>query len=252
MGSMQDRVAIVTGASAGIGHAAALAFAREGAQLSLADRDDDRGEKLVAELAELGTDACFTHTDVSDPDSVAAMVDATVRRFGRLDYAFNNAGIEGAQAPTADCTLENWNRTIGVNLTGVFLCMHAEIPRMLASGGGAIVNNSSVAGLVGFAGIPAYTASKHGIIGLTKTAALEYAEQGIRVNAVCPGVIDTEMIDRFTHDDPATRAQLLTTEPVGRLGGPQEIADAVVWLCSERASFVTGHTLAVDGGFVAR
>ncbi len=252
MGSMQDRVAIVTGASAGIGRAAALAFAREGAQLSLADRDDDRGEKLVAELAELGTDACFTHTDVSDPDSVAAMVDATVRRFGRLDYAFNNAGIEGAQAPTADCTLENWNRTIGVNLTGVFLCMHAEIPRMLASGGGAIVNNSSVAGLVGFAGIPAYTASKHGIIGLTKTAALEYAEQGIRVNAVCPGVIDTEMIDRFTHDDPATRAQLLTTEPVGRLGGPQEIADAVVWLCSERASFVTGHALAVDGGFVAR
>jgi NAD(P)-dependent dehydrogenase (short-subunit alcohol dehydrogenase family) len=249
---MQQRVAIVTGASAGIGRATALAFAREGAQLSLADVDDDRGEKLVAEIGELGADACFTRTDVADPAGVAALVDATIQRFGRLDYAFNNAGIEGVQAPTADCTLENWNRTIGVNLTGVFLCMHAEIPRMLESGGGAIVNNSSVAGLVGFAGIPAYTASKHGILGLTKTAALEYAEQGIRVNAVCPGVIDTEMIDRFTHDDPEVRAQMLLTEPVGRLGGASEIADAVVWLCSDRSSFVTGHALAVDGGFVAR
>jgi NAD(P)-dependent dehydrogenase (short-subunit alcohol dehydrogenase family) len=252
MGSLQQRVAIVTGASAGIGRATALAFAREGAQVSLCDVDDDRGEKLVAEIGELGVDACFTRTDVADPASVAAMVDATIARFGRLDYAFNNAGIEGTQAPTGDCTLENWNRVIGINLTGVFLCMRAEIPRMLESGGGAIVNNSSVAGLVGFPGIPAYTASKHGLIGLTKTAALEYAEQRIRVNAVCPGVIDTEMIDRFTHDDPAARAQLLTTEPIGRIGGPAEIADAVVWLCSDRSSFVTGHALAVDGGFVAR
>jgi NAD(P)-dependent dehydrogenase (short-subunit alcohol dehydrogenase family) len=252
MGSMQGKVAIVTGASAGIGRATALAFARVGAQLSLSDVDVDRGEKLVAELGEIGTEACFTRTDVADPASVAAMVDATIQRFGRLDYAFNNAGVEGTPAPTGDCTTENWNRTIGINLTGVFLCMRAEIPPMLESGGGAIVNNSSVAGLVGFPGIPAYTASKHGVLGLTKTTALEYAQQGIRVNAVCPGVIDTEMITRFTHDDPEQRAQLLTTEPIGRIGGPSEIADAVVWLCSDQSSFVTGHALAVDGGFVAR
>ena len=175
-----------------------------------------------------------------------------VAQFGRLDFAFNNAGIEGVQAPTADCTIDNWNRTIAVNLTGVYLCMRAEIPQMLAHGGGAIVNNSSVAGLVGFAGIPAYTASKHGIVGLTKTAALEYATQGVRVNAVCPGVIDTEMISRFTHDDTETVDQLTLAEPVGRLGSPDEIADAVVWLCSDRASFVTGQAIAVDGGFVAR
>jgi NAD(P)-dependent dehydrogenase (short-subunit alcohol dehydrogenase family) len=191
-------------------------------------------------------------TDVSDPAQVAELVRATIARFGRLDYAFNNAGTEGAQAPTGDCTIENWQRTIAINLTGVFLCMREEIPRMLAGGGGAIVNNSSVAGLVGFAGIPAYTASKHGIIGLTKTAALEYVTQGIRVNAVCPGVIETEMITRFTHGDPAVAAQLLQAEPVGRMGAPTEIADAVVWLCSERASFITGQAIAVDGGFVAR
>jgi NAD(P)-dependent dehydrogenase (short-subunit alcohol dehydrogenase family) len=189
---------------------------------------------------------------VSDPGGVAELVHGCVDRFGRLDFAFNNAGIEGTQAPTAECTVENWNRTIAVNLTGVFLCMHEEIPRMLQSGGGVIVNNSSVAGLVGFAGIPAYAASKHGILGLTKTAALEYATQGIRVNAVCPGVIDTEMIARFTHGDSEIAEQMVQTEPVGRLGGAAEIADAVVWLCSDRASFVTGHALAVDGGFVAR
>ncbi len=252
MASMQGKVAMVTGASAGIGRAAALAFAREGAHVALADIDVERGEATATEVEGLGVEATFIRADVSDGSSVADLVRGTVDRLGRLDFAFNNAGIEGVQAPTADCTVENWDRTIAVNLTGVFFCMREEIPRMLDHGGGVIVNNSSVAGLVGFPGIPAYTASKHGILGLTKTAALEYASQGIRVNAVCPGVIDTEMITRFTHGDAAVADQLLETEPVGRLGTPTEIADAVVWLCSERASFVTGHALAVDGGFVAR
>jgi NAD(P)-dependent dehydrogenase (short-subunit alcohol dehydrogenase family) len=249
---MSGKVAIVTGASAGIGHATALAFGREGASVIVADVDARRGEQTADEIRALGADALFVRTDISSADDVAALVDRAVERFGRLDYAFNNAGIEGETAPTADCAVENWNRTIGVNLTGTFLCMRAEIPKMLAGGGGSIVNNSSVAGLVGFAGIPAYTASKHGVIGLTKTAALEYATLGIRVNAVCPGVIETEMITRFTHGDAEAASQLLQTEPVGRLGTPAEIADAVIWLCSERASFVTGQAIAVDGGFVAR
>ncbi len=252
METMAGRVAIVTGASTGIGRAGAFAFAREGAHVVLADVDDERGEKIAAEIASIGVDALFVHTDVARADDVDALVQRTMERFGRLDFAFNNAGIEGEQAPTADCSLENWNRTIAVNLTSVFLCMRAEIPRMIAGGGGAIVNNSSVAGLVGFSGIPAYTASKHGIVGLTQTAALEYATQGIRVNAVCPGVISTEMITRFTGGNEAAVGQLLQTEPVGRLGKPEEIADAVIWLCSERASFVTGQAIAVDGGFVAR
>ncbi len=251
MSNMQGKVAIVTGASAGIGHATALAFAREGAAVVVADIDGDRGEKTAVEIEGIGAEAIFARADVSSADDVAALVARTVERFGRLDFAFNNAGVEGAPAPTAECTLDNWSRTIAINLTGVFLCMREEIPKMLLTGGGAIVNNSSVAGLVGFAGIPAYTASKHGIVGLTKTAAIEYATQGIRVNAVCPGVIQTEMITRFTHGDPDAAAQLLHTEPIGRLGRPEEIADTVVWLCSEQASFVTGQALAVDGGFVA-
>lgn len=251
MTSMDGKVAIVTGASAGIGHATALAFSREGASVVVADIDAERGEKTAAEINGLGGAAIFVRTDVSRADDVAAMVDRAVERFGRLDYAFNNAGVEGAPAPTADCTIENWTRTISINLTGIFLCMREEIPKMLAAGGGAIVNNSSVAGLVGFAGIPAYTASKHGVVGLTKTAAIEYATQGVRVNAVCPGVIQTEMITRFTHGDPDAAAHLLQSEPIGRLGTPEEIADAVIWLCSDRASFVTGQALAVDGGFVA-
>ena len=252
MASMQDKVAIVTGGSAGIGRATALAFGREGANVVVADVDHARGEETAAEVAALGVGALFVHVDVSQPGNVANLLRVAHDRFGRLDFAFNNAGIEGQTAPTADCTVENWERTIAINLTGVFLCMREEIPRLLESGGGAIVNNSSVAGRVGFAGIPAYTASKHGILGLTKTAALEYATQGIRVNAVCPGVIDTEMITRFTHGDEAAAEQMVQTEPVGRLGAPAEIADAVVWLCSDRAGFVTGHALAVDGGFVAR
>jgi NAD(P)-dependent dehydrogenase (short-subunit alcohol dehydrogenase family) len=252
MATMRDRVALVTGAATGIGRAAALAFAHEGADVVVADIDDERGSKVAAEVEAVGVHAMYVHADMSRPDEVDDLVNRTVERFGRIDYAFNNAGIEGTPAPTDECTRENWDRTIATNLTGVFSCMHAEIPKMLAQGGGVIVNNASVAGLVGFAGIPAYTASKHGVVGLTKNAALDYATRNIRVNAVCPGVIDTEMVGRFTHHDTEAMQELTKTEPIGRLGTPDEIADAVVWLCSDRASFVTGQAIAVDGGFVAQ
>jgi NAD(P)-dependent dehydrogenase (short-subunit alcohol dehydrogenase family) len=252
MNSLSGKVAIVTGASAGIGRAAAFALAAEGATVVVADVDVTRGEQVATEINDKGGTALFVRTDVTDDQSVAALAAETVARFGGLDVAFNNAGIEGTPAPTAECTPENWQRTLAVNLTGVWSCMRHEIPHMLERGGGSIVNMSSVAGLVGFATIPAYTASKHGVAGLTKTAALEYAEQGIRVNAVCPGVIDTEMVDRFTGGQPEAEAAMIATEPVGRLGHAEEIADAVVWLCSDRSSFVTGQAIAVDGGFTAR
>jgi NAD(P)-dependent dehydrogenase (short-subunit alcohol dehydrogenase family) len=252
MNELTGKVAIVTGASAGIGRATASALATAGAKVVVADVDMARGEQVASDINDKGGTAVFIRTDVTDDHSVAALVAETVERFGGLDVAFNNAGIEGTPAPTAECTPENWQRTIAVNLTGVWSCMRHEIPRMLERGGGSTVNMSSVAGLVGFATIPAYTASKHGVAGLTKTAALEYAEQGIGVNAVCPGVIDTEMIDRFTGGQPEAEAAMLATEPVGRLGHPEEIADAVVWLCSDRSSFVTGQAIAVDGGFTAR
>jgi NAD(P)-dependent dehydrogenase (short-subunit alcohol dehydrogenase family) len=252
MGDLHGKVAIVTGASAGIGRAAELALAAEGAAVVVADIDDTRGHQVAAEINDKGGRARFVHTDVSDEAQVAAMVRETVEVFGGLDVAFNNAGIEGTPAPTHECTPENWQRTLAVNLTGVWSCMRHEIPRMLERGGGSIVNCSSVAGLVGFATIPAYVASKHGLVGLTKTAAVEYAEAGIRVNAICPGVIDTEMIERFTGGHDEAQAAMIAMEPVGRMGRSEEIADAVVWLCSDRSSFTTGHALAVDGGFVAR
>ena len=252
MGELIGKVAFVTGGSAGIGRAAAMALAAEDAAVVVADVDTVRGEEVAAEIRGKGGRAHFVRVDVSDDAQVASAIAETVSTFGGLDLAFNNAGIEGAQAVTHECTPENWTRTLAVNLTGVWQCMRHEIPAMLERGGGSIVNNSSVAGLVGFNGIPAYAASKHGMLGLTKTAALEYADRGIRVNAVCPGVIDTEMIDRFTGQQAEVEAALLATEPVGRLGRPEEIADAVVWLCSARASFVTGQAIAVDGGFVAR
>jgi NAD(P)-dependent dehydrogenase (short-subunit alcohol dehydrogenase family) len=252
MSELTGKVALVTGASAGIGRAAAIALAAEGAAVVVADVDVERGKEVAKAIVDKGGEAIFVATDVSDDAQVATAVDAAIAAFGGLDLAYNNAGIEGAPAPTADCTPENWQRTLAVNLTGVWSCMRHEIPVMLARGGGSIVNCSSIAGLVGFANIAAYTASKHGVLGLTKTAALEYAEQGIRVNAVCPGVIDTEMVDRFVGGQDEARAAMIAMEPVGRLGRAEEIADAVVWLCSDRSSFVTGQAIAVDGGFVAR
>jgi NAD(P)-dependent dehydrogenase (short-subunit alcohol dehydrogenase family) len=246
-----DRVALVTGASSGIGRATALAFAREGARVAVADVQVEAGQETVALIERQGGKAIFVRCDVSRNDDVKALVEKVVQTWDRLDFAHNNAGIEGTQALTADCTEDAWDRIIAINLKGVWLCMRHEIPLMLRRGGGSIVNTASVAGLVGFAGLPAYCASKGGIIQLTRTAALEYAKAGIRVNVVCPGVVRTPMVDRLLATDPKTEAAFVAMEPIGRFGKPEEIADAVLWLCSGRASFVTGHALVVDGGLVA-
>ncbi len=245
------KVALVTGASSGIGRATALAFVNEGARVILADVREDEGLGLRRQIEKQGGSAVFSRCDVSQEVDVKRMLDDGLKAFGRLDYAFNNAGIEGIPGATCDCTDENWERTIDINLKGVWLCMKNEIPEMCKQGKGVIVNCSSVAGLIGLPNIPAYVASKHGVIGLTKTAALEMAQSGIRVNAVCPGVIQTPMIDRFTHQDPKAYRELLQNEPMRRAGTPQEVADAVLWLCSDKATFVTGHPLVVDGGWVA-
>src|SRR5713101_682330 len=246
------KVAIVTGGGSGIGRASALAFAREGAKVVVADVVVEGGEETVRLIQHNGGAAIFVKTNVSKAAEVEALVARAVLTYGRLDCAHNNAGIEGPGATTVDYAEESWERVLAINLTGVWLCMKYEIPQMLTQGSGAIVNTASTAGLVGYPRGSAYVASKHGVVGLTKTAALEYAKSGIRVNAVCPGAIDTPMMGRITDHRPQRAARMAAAEPVGRMGQPAEIAEAVVWLCSEAASFVTGHAMAVDGGMTAQ
>lgn len=245
-----NKVAIVTGGSFGIGRAAAILFAQKGAKVAIVDCVEDN--ETLNTIKSSGGDAIFIKCDTSNEAEVKSMVEKTISTYGRLDFAFNNAGIEGIPAITHECTTENWNRVMGVNLTGVWLCMKYQIPEMLKQNKGSIVNTSSVAGLVGFQSSPAYVASKHALNGLTKTAALEYAKMGIRVNSVCPGVIKTPMVDRFTGKKKEVEQQFESMEPVGRMGQPEEVAEATCWLCSDNASFVTGINMPVDGGWVAQ
>ena len=263
----KDSVALVTGAATGIGRASAIAFAREGAQVVAADVQASETEETVSLIKKAGGEAVFIRADVANAKDVRELIAKTVRAYGRLDVAHNNAGIRGERARIHDSTEEDWDRVIDTNLKGIWLCMKYEIPEMLKAGGGAIVNTASIAGLVGLRKYAPYTASKHGIIGLTKAAALEYARVGIRVNAVCPGLIDTPLVQRPLYGkirptSPLRRgirnakkmlgyAVLAMDQPAGRLGLSEEVAEAVVWLCSEAASFVNGHAMTIDGGFVA-
>ena len=251
MASLIGKVVIVTGGSSGIGKATAIAFAREGAKVVVASRREKEGQETVKQVQSAGSEGFFIKTDVSKETDVSAMVEKTIATYGHLDYAFNNAGIEQIPTPLVEQTEETFDQVMDINVKGVWLCMKHQIPQMLVSGGGAIVNMSSIAGIIGAPGLPIYVASKHAVLGLTKSVALEYAKEGIRINAVCPGMIETDLLDRvFANQE--VKERLIAMHPIGRVGKPEEIAEAVVWLCSDKASFVTGQSLPLDGGYVAQ
>jgi NAD(P)-dependent dehydrogenase (short-subunit alcohol dehydrogenase family) len=252
MNEFQGKVALVTGGTSGIGRAAAIAYAREGAKVVVAGRRAAEGEETVRLVRAQGREAMFVPTDVAQEVQVKNLIGRTLEQFGRLDFAFNNAGIEQTPTPFLEQNEETYDRVMDINVKGVWLAMKYEIPAMLKTGGGSIVNTSSSLGVVGMPGVEIYVASKHAVIGLTKSAALEFGKQGIRINAVLPAAIETDMLQRFVGDKPETRDYMTAKHPIGRVGKPEEIADAAIWLSSSKASFVTGHSLLVDGGFTAQ
>ena len=251
-GLLENKVVLVTGGGSGIGRATSLLLAKQGAKVMIADYVPESAERTVKLIKDAGGNANCIAADVSMPKQVEAMVAKTVEVYGRLDGAFNNAGIEGKMADTVEYPEETFDRIMAINLKGVWLCMRAEIPQMLKTGGGAIVNTASGAGLVGVPMLSAYNASKHGVVGLTKTAALEYAQKNIRVNCVCPGLINTPMVARMIDSGGMNEQEFVAAEPVRRMGRPEEIGEGVVWLLSDAASFVTGHSMSIDGGYVAQ
>lgn len=249
----EGKVAVITGAGSGIGRACALAFAREGARVVASDIAPEGGNETVNLIKQAGGEAAFIRCDVARPQEIEALIHSTVETYGRLDCAVNNAGIAGVQATTADYPLENWQKVININLTAPWLCMKYELAQMVKQGKGAIVNMASILGTTGFAQSGAYVAAKHGLVGVTRTAALEYAKAGIRVNAVCPGFIETPLLHQTEVGSNSQILQAIANmHPVGRLGTPEEIANMVLWLCSDAASFVTGATMIVDGGYTAQ